>query len=161
MLKKSPIITLVAIAVLFFQFTTADPFQQDLLNYINVELPKVATIESEAIDAYSSVVGDNYTSDDVMYKKITEVVIPKYTSFSKQLAAIVPATGELKKIHKEYVKASQEQLKAFNLIADALQKQDANEIKQANAELSKAASLIASWKKDLLAMCKKHNITLD
>ena len=161
MSAKKLLLPFLFLAVLLFQQCGTDAFQKDLLNYINVELPKVASLESEALGAYSSVVGSNYTTDSAMYMKITETVIPKYQQFTGQLEAITPATDELKKVHAEYITAAKEQLKAFNLITDALLKQDANEIKEANAELSKAVTQIESWKTDLLDMCKKHNIVIE
>ncbi len=150
---------LLVFSVLFMNFA-ADPIQDDLLNYINVELPKVANLESEAIDAYSSVSGDNYTSDAAMDKKIREVVLPKYKLFNAKLKAIKPKTSELKKVHGEYVEAAKDQLEAFNFIVDAIKKQDADEIQRANKDLRAAAMLIENWKADILNMCKKHNVVI-
>jgi len=134
--------------------------EKDLLNYINNELPKIGQLESEAIAAYASVSGNNYTSDSVMYFKIKDEVLPKYTEFNSKLQAIVPATEELKKIHGEYVEAAKDQLEAFTFIVDALIKQNADEIQKANVDLSKGVALIETWKKDLLETCKKHNVVI-
>ena len=139
---------------------SSDPVEKDLLNYINVELVKVGTLESEAVAAYGSVAGNNYTSDSVMYNKIKNVVLPKYTEFTSKLQAITPATPELKTIHGEYVKAAQDQLEGFKLILDAIEKQNAAEIQQANEDITKGKNLIDVWKKDLDETCKKHNVTL-
>jgi hypothetical protein len=147
-------------AVLFMNFSS-DPIQDDLLNYINVELPKVADLESEAIDAYSSVSGDNYTSDAVMDKKIREVVLPKYKLFTSKLKAIKPKTKQLKEVHAEYVEAAKDQLEAFNFIVDAIKKQDKEEIERANKDLRAAATLISNWKTDVLQLCKDHNVILN
>ena len=153
---------LLFVGVLYLQFTPApDPIQKDLMNYINVELPKVATLESDAIDAYGSVSGKNYTTDEAMSKKIKEVVLPKYKQFNSKLKAIKPATKDLQKIHSEYVEASKDQLEAFNFIVDAIKKQNADEIQKANKDLNAASTLIDSWKTDLLALCDKHNVVIN
>jgi len=143
-----------------FSQCSSDPIGKDLLNYINNELPKVSQLESDAIDAYRSVSGNNYTGDSVMYFKVKDVVLPKYTEFNTKLQTIVPATEELKKIHGEYVEAAKDQLEAFNFIADALIKQNADEIQKANVDLEKGVALIDGWKKDMLELCKKHNVTI-
>jgi hypothetical protein len=151
---------LIALCIFLTQ-CSSDPVEKDLLNYINVELPKVASLESEAVGAYESVAGENYTNDSAMYYKIKEVVLPKYTEFATKLKAITPATDELKKIHAEYVEASQDQLEGFTIILDALEKQSIEEVKQANVDLAAAGKLISDWKKDLTETCKKHNVVLE
>ncbi len=37
-----------------------DPVQSELIDYINNEVPKFATLETEIIDSYESVSGDNF-----------------------------------------------------------------------------------------------------
>ena len=56
--------------------------QQDLLNYINVELTKVTPLETEAMEYYESVTGENYKDDLTTYNVLKDKVIPclLYTS---------------------------------------------------------------------------------
>ena len=157
---KVKISLIIILSILFLQFGT-DPVQKDLLNYINVELPKVAPLETEAVNAYSSVAGANYTTDEAMYKKIKEEALPKYSKFTSKLKAIKPATPELQSVHAEYVKAAQDQEEAFKFILDAIKKQDAKEIQTANVDLNAASTLINNWKADLLELCKKHNVVIE
>jgi len=160
MIKKFLYLSLFVIAILFSQ-CSGDPIQKDLLNYINTELPKVASLETEAVDAYASVSGANYTSDQAMSDKIKSIVIPKYTEFSEKLKAIKPATPEVEKIHSEYVEASKDQLEAFNLVIDAIAKQDITEIEKANKDLRAGRELIAKWNADLNEMCKNHEVKIE
>lgn len=137
-----------------------DPVQKDLLNYVNVELDKVSTLESEAIGAYESVVGDNYKGDSIMYFTIKDTVIPKYEAFSTVLESIKPATTDVMAMHQEYIKAAGEQMEAFKLLIIALEKQDAAIVQQANADLDLARTNIDKWKSDIREACKKHNVEL-
>ncbi|MFL5730787.1 MAG: hypothetical protein ACJ75J_14965 [Cytophagaceae bacterium] len=139
---------------------SSDPIQKDLLNYINVELTKVALLETRAVDTFESVSGKNYKGDSIMYVALKDVVLPNYSELYKKLQGIHPATKELKKIHGEYIKAAKYQLEAFNLIVDAIKKQDAKEIQKANKDLKEAISLVADWKKKLLDLCDRHNVVL-
>jgi hypothetical protein len=140
---------------------SSDAVQKDMLNYINTELPKVSTLETDALAAYESVTGANYTNDSTVYSAMKKTVIPKYEEFSSTLASIHPATEELIAMHGEYVKAAGDQMEAFKLICLAIEKQDAGIIKQANDDLSQARNLIALWKKDLYEKCKAHGVTLE
>ncbi|MCW5911982.1 MAG: hypothetical protein KIT62_12955 [Cyclobacteriaceae bacterium] len=152
-MKKFVLLALLAL----FQ-CSQNPVQQDLLNYINVEMPKVATLESDAITAYGSVSGENYEDDSIMYVTITETVIPKYQEFYSLLESIKPATEEVAALHKEYVHAAADQLQAFKLIIEAIEKQDAQIITRANEDLAEGRALLKMWRADLDAACAKHNV---
>lgn len=138
-----------------------NPVQSDLLNYINVEMPKVATLESEAVAAYGSVSGENYQNDSIMYYTITDTVVPKYQEFYDLLNSITPATDEVKSLHKEYVRAAADQLESFKLILVAIEKEDAEIINQANEGLDEARALLRLWRADLDSACAKHNVVID
>lgn len=138
-----------------------DPVQQDLLNYINVEMPKVATLESEAIEAYSGISGENYENDSIMYFTIAETVIPKYEEFYSILKDIKPATEKVANLHRVYVQAAAGQLKAFKAILDAIEKEDATIITQANEDLAEGRALLKVWRVDLDSACAKHNVVFN
>ena len=95
---------------------SGDPVQKDLLNYVNTELPKVASLETEAVDAYASVSGENYSTDSAMYYTIKQTVLPKYEEFNTKLNTIQPSTPEVKAMHQEYINAAGDQMEAFKLI---------------------------------------------
>jgi hypothetical protein len=140
---------------------TPDPVQQDLLNYINVEMPKVAPLESEAVEAYASISGQNYQDDSLMYFTILETVVPKYEEFYTLLKDIKPATTEVTSLHKQYVQAAADQLEAFKLIMDAIEKQDATIITQANNDLAEGRAMLKMWRADLDSACIKYNIVFN
>lgn len=146
--------------LLLFQ-CSPNPVQQDLLNYINVEMPKIATLESEAGAAYASVSGENYQNDSIMYFTILETVVPKYQEFYYKLKEIKPATEEIAGLHKEYVQAASDQLEAFNLILEAIDKQDIQIITRANEDLAEGRALIKLWRADLDSACTKHNVVIE
>ncbi len=153
--------TMLAFLSLVWVACGGDPVQQDLINYINVEMPKVAALESEAVDAYASVSGENYQSDSIMHQTIAQVVIPRYKAFYAMLSSIKPATEEVSSLHREYVVAAADQLEAFKLILQAIEKQDADIITQANADLDKASVLLGQWREDLDAACAKHQVVME
>ena len=140
---------------------SSDEVQKDLLNYVNNEMPKLAPLEEEAIDAYDGVAGENYKNDSIMYFTIKQTVIPKYEEFATKLAAVYPSTPEVKAMNNEYVKAANDQLEGFKLILQAIEKQDAEIIKQANSDIDQARNLLELWRKDLDEQCKKHNVVLN
>src|SRR5882724_4886540 len=107
MKNLKPFIFILALAA-----CSSDDVQKDLLNYINTELPKVSALEKEAVAAYESISGNNYTTDSTMYYTIKQTVLPKYEEFSSKLTAIQPATEEISAMHGEYIKAAGDQMEA-------------------------------------------------
>ena len=71
----------------------SNEISDDLLDYINKYIPKIADKEAKALDLYESVRGENYTDDETMYYTIKNEVIPAYRDFIDELE---PISGKLK-----------------------------------------------------------------
>src|SRR5512133_2659081 len=113
-----PFISAITLAVLCCSILAGcskDPIQTDLINYINVEMPKVAPLESSAMDSYTGVVAENYKTDQILYDTLTVKVIPVYKEFAQKLEEIKPATKEVRELHEKWVAAANKQLVAFNI----------------------------------------------
>lgn len=139
----------------------SDPVQKDLINYYNTELPKITQLEEDAMGAYAGIAGPNYQNDSVMYFVLKDTVIPKYSEFYNALQAITPATDEVKKMHGEYIEAAKDQLEAFKLIVEAIDKQDEEVIKVANGDFEKAKIALDEWKAEFEEIRKKHNVVME
>jgi len=153
--------TLLSLLTMSLFISCAVSVQDDLLNYINVEMPKLADLESKATDAYASVSGENYQNDSIMYFTIQQNVIPPYEEFNSIIKTIKPSTPEVQAMHNEYVEAAKDQLEAFQLVLEAIEKQDAEIITKANEDLDKAKQLLIYWRKDLDEACKKYDVALN
>ena len=134
----------------------------DLLDYINKQLPKVADNESKAVESYESVSGENYTDDETMYYVVRDEVVPVYRKFIDQLELISEEleTEEVQKVHEKYIEAANVQNAAFMLILSALDNQDYNEMAEANEKLDKGRKLMREYKLDLKKICKENNVDL-
>ncbi|MDC7770424.1 hypothetical protein POL88_15970 [Priestia megaterium] len=136
----------------------SDPVQDDLIDY---NLKKAAQLEKEAIDAYDSVTGANYTSDAVMYDTMTSEVIPTYRKFVDELENIDVETDDLRKVHEGYIKAANTQYNAFIKIVSALEKQDRNLIAEANAMLDEARKGIRDYNAAIKKLAKEHDVKIE
>ena len=148
---------------LFIGFSScSNQVSDDLLNYVNNQLPKVADNESKAVESYESVSGDNFTDDETMYYVIQNEVIPVYRKFIDQLESISKEleTEEVKKVHEKYIEAAKVQNTAFMLILSGLENQDYNEMAEANEKLDKGRKLLREYKSDLKKICKENNVDL-
>ncbi len=138
----------------------SDPVQDDLIHYINNEMPRVAALESRAMDAYNGVTGDNYQSDQMLYDTLTHTVIPNYKEFADQLEAVKPATRELQEIHEKWIAGANKQLVAFNIMLPAIEKQDPEAIQRANEKLAEGRAEIRSFNSLLEELEKAHNVVI-
>lgn len=139
---------------------SSDPVQEDLLNYINKEMKDAAKFEKAAISAYESVTGANYTDDQTLYDALTNDVMPNYQKFLKELESADIKTDELREIHKIYMDGADIQNKAFTVILEAIEKQDANMIQDANDMLADGGDLIHDYQNKLDKLAKEHDVEL-
>lgn len=148
-------------SVLFLLTACGNPVQDDLLSYINDDIQPLADLEIEAMEAYDSVTGANYTDDDTTYNTLVDEVIPKYSELIDELEAIMPETDEVSKLHDQYIDAANIQHSAFVTILDALEKGDTGLITEANEKLAEARKGIRAYQQNLKKLAKENNVELD
>ena len=162
MKAKKILSVLILLAVLLVTVTgcSEDPIKKDLLNYVNNELPKIASLESNVMDKYSSVTGENYKNDADTYKVLKESVVPDYKTFIDKLEAIKPQTPEVKAVHDIIIAGAKDQYSAFVQFTSAIEKNDADLVTQANAALDKGKSEMKDYQDKLAALAKQHSVEL-
>ena len=133
--------------------------QEDLLNYINEELPKIVDIESAVVAGYGAISGENFTSDEVMLAALKEEVVPNSAQLIALAEAIVPKTKEVKAIHALYVDAINNQHQAFTIIIAAIEEGDSSIIAQANEKLTDARRGMNDFLAELRVYAKKNDVT--
>ena len=138
----------------------SDPVQDDLLVYLNEELAAISHLEKEALTAYESVTGVNYTSDQELYDTLKFEVIPTYQEFSTKLEAITVETEELREIHEGYINAVNLQYNAFVKVTIALEELDLGKIEEANSMLDEARTLLRDFKYNIEQLAKEHDVRL-
>lgn len=138
----------------------SNEISDDLLDYINKYIPKVADKEAKALDLYESVRGENYTDDETMYYTIKNEVIPAYRDFIDELEPISGKlkTAEVREVHEKYIEAANTQFTGFMLILSALENQDFNEMAKANEKLDKAKKLLREYQTELEELCEENNV---
>lgn len=148
--------------LMFCFFSCSNPAKTELLDYINNKITVASGWETKAIRAYEAVSGNNYKNDSTMYVELEVAVLPNYSTFCTELKKYQSEIKEpeLVNLHKIYVEGAELQLKGFDLIKTALEKQDTAIIAEANACLDKGRTLIGEWKSGLDSLCKKHDVVL-
>ncbi len=138
----------------------SDPVQDDLITYINDDIPAVFELEAKAIGSYDRVTGVNYTDDFVLYDALNNEIIPTYNEFIKELEAIEMETDELRNIHEGYIKGANIQYNAFVKMVTALEEQDRQLIEEANSMLDQARKHMRDYQADIKKLAKEHDVEL-
>lgn len=159
LIKKIYILPLVLIMITMVGCN--NQVQDDIINYYEKELTEIIHLETEAIEAFNSVTGENYIDDNHFYNTLLETVIPKYSKFLERLKGIEPATKEVSKIHKLYIQTANTQYEAFLLMKKAVENQDKELVINANKELEKARELIKEWENQLEHLANQNKIVLE
>jgi hypothetical protein len=138
----------------------SNPIKDDLLNYINVELPEIAQYENDTIATWDSVSGDNYTDDYTMYEALTEIIIPTYREFVNGIEPITLRlkTKEVRDLNEKYVEAVDLQMNGFLILINAIETQDSSLVVQFNERLDRGRRLVREWQIELQDLCNKNGI---
>jgi hypothetical protein len=146
--------------VLLVLASCSNPIRDDLLAYINTELPNIVTYETEAITAYDSVSGNNYADDYTMYEVLTETIIPTYRELVDGVEAITLRlkTKEVRALNEKYVEAADAQMNGFIILKTALETQDGGLIVDFNERLDKGRRLTREWQIELQDLCDKNGV---
>jgi len=139
----------------------SNPIKEDLLNYINNELPKVVETENTVIAKWDSVSGANYTDDYTMHETLTETIIPTYREFLTAMESITLRlkTKEVRALNEKYVEAVSTQNNAFILLQNILETQDSSKLSDFNERLDKGRKLIREWQVEIQDLCKNNGVT--
>ncbi len=134
--------------------------QEDLIHYLNVELPIIVPIESEVIEIYESVSGENYMDDETMYYVVEDEVIPASLQLIDMAEDIRPNTKEVRRVHEIYISAINEQHAGFTMILQALTTQDGNEVAKANEKLTLARKQMRDYLEEINELADRNNVEI-
>lgn len=135
--------------------------QQALLDYINVDMVRLAEIEGKMIASYSSVSGNNYVDDATMYNEINDNTIPLCHELNDAVLEIVPTDREISNVHGIYRKYVTKYLNAMATIKSALENQDSGQVVAANDLISEANDLAIEFQQELLALAEERDVVFN
>lgn len=145
-------------AAMLIGCSPADPVQDDLIDYINNQLPTLTEPENTVITEYAAVTGENYVDDATLAARLQEVVIPAAEDLLAKSTAIAPATAEVSAVHSKYIAATTEQLEAFKLLLEAVQTGNAATVDTVNEKLAHADTVSNEFLADLETLKTDHNV---
>lgn len=138
----------------------ADPVQDDLINYINNQMPTVVELENKVNAEYAAISVDG-VDDATFDAKLKDVVIPASDELLKKVKAIVPATEEVSKVHDKYIGLATDQHETFTLLQQmsaAVKKTDTALVDSLNEKIIAISNKPNTYAADLQALKKAHEV---
>ena len=136
----------------------SDPVQEDLINYINNQLPDIAALEKKVTSEYEAIKTDSNADDAAFAAKLKDVIIPASAELTAKAKATVPATEEVKKVHDKYIAAATVQSEAFDILLDAAEKSDGDIAKTGTEKLNEAEKISTEYLADLETLKKDYDV---
>ncbi|MBW1766026.1 MAG: hypothetical protein JRJ65_03125 [Deltaproteobacteria bacterium] len=146
-------------AVCSFMFGCAiNKGAEELVNYANQGILNIAELERKSLARYTSVIGENYTTDQGVYNALMDEVIPVYKRFLDGLREIHPMNEDIKKVHGIYIRAAESLYSGFKTKMVGIETKNERIIKQANEQIEKGRKENLRWRLELIELYKKYGV---
>ena len=159
--KQKRLISLSVLISLVLFGCAHDPVRNDLVDYLNDHILRIADLETMSLARYAMVTGKNYKNDETLIKTLNDYVIPQYGRFLSLLRKIHLSTPETRQLHQHYIEGATALYAGFRMLTLALEKQDSNLVKIANARINEGTIAINKWKEILFVLSKKHKVKVE
>lgn len=137
-----------------------DPVQEDLINYINNQMPTMLELQDKVSKEYAASVEKN-VDDAAGAVKLKDVIIPASNELLAKAKAIVPATEEVRKVHSEYIEVVTDQQETFNLLLQVFEAGKNNDLTLMDTlteKLKNVSEKPNNYSTDLEALKKEHKV---
>lgn len=123
-------------------------------------MPTVGALQDKISKEYDATMEKN-VDDATAAAKLKDVIIPASNELLTKTKAIVPATAELLKVHNEFITLVADQQETFNLVLQALQAAEKNDVQlldTINEKLTNIQKKPNTYTADLEALKKAHKV---
>lgn len=129
-----------------------------LVDYINQDIMEVASVEAHALERYAAVTGENFESEEQVYRTLEDEVIPTYERFFRSLREIAIEEPEIGSLHSIYIRSAGLLLEGFRMKRLALETNDARLMEKANAKIEQGRDKGLAWRARLEELCQLYNV---
>jgi len=131
--------------------------------YLNEDLLPLAPLEKEMLESYTSVVGTNYTDDKTLHTELTTKTLPTAKQLNEGAVALADeiTDPELSEVHKLYLEYVGNLVSGFEIMIEALEKQNIVMITEANTKINDANTVVAEYKDEMGVLIEKYNVSVN
>jgi len=144
--------------------------QAAIMQYINGSLTEAAAIETDMLESYYSVTGDNFVDDYTAYTEFSATTV----EFAKDLAEKAEEIGEsisdeeILAVHSHYENYAKNYLSYIENMVSAIEFIDSLKVEEAEEKMAEASknyedvsSSLTEFNNSLNALAEKYELSLD
>lgn len=140
---------------------SADSVQEEIISFVNVELPAIEADQASAIATYNSYFNDGNINVESFGNDLNNTAIPSMETFINNLTAIETKSDEVANLKNLYLQGAQKQYDAMVLAASAISEQDSDYLTQANDCIATADSYFVQYESQLRLLSIDFDFNID
>lgn len=136
--------------------------RDDVIEFVNVELPAAKADHDSAIAAYNAYFADGSNQDLAAYKDtLQNTAIPTMENCITTISGLETATDEVKTLKDTYLQSVQKEYEAMKMVVSAIDGENADYLTQADSLISEAASLMNDYQTQLQTIANEQGIVVN
>lgn len=134
--------------------------QDDIVEFVNVELAAVLTYRDTAIESYNSYFISEDMDTAAFLTELEVAAIPNMESFITELENIQVATSEVQELKDLCIESANKQLEAMKLVVTAIKEENPDYLAQADILISEAGELMTQYESALKLLCIDYDVDI-
>lgn len=153
---------ILASLLLLFVSACSDPVKEELVNYVNQEIPPIVAMGKDFIATHTAARQRSDASDEETAQSVM-IAVTKCHKYEEAVSAISQKlhTPEVRQLNEILIEAANKSCAGITSQVDAINKEDLNLLNQANAQLNEAGKIQRKWQSQLDVLAKSHNVVFN
>lgn len=135
--------------------------QEDLVEFINDELPGIATDKDNALTIYNSYFNGTEVDNSALLTDLKSKAIPSLEKYIENLSAIEVETDEVKEVKQAYLMGVQKQYEAMKMVVNAVENEMPDYLVQAEALIVEAQTYMNDYENKVKELAASNQITIN
>ncbi|MBQ8166139.1 MAG: hypothetical protein IJZ96_03785 [Lachnospiraceae bacterium] len=135
--------------------------QEDLVEFINEELPAIAADKNNALSIYNSYFTGIDIDNDALVADLKNNALPSMETYISNLSAIQVDTPEVEEIKQLYLVGIQKQYEAMKMVVNAVENQMPDYLVQAEALIVEAEIYMTDYEAKVVEVAGNNQITIN
>ena len=135
--------------------------QEDLVEFINDELPGIATDKDNALTIYNSYFNGTDVDNSALLTDLKSNAIPSLEKYIENLSAIEVETEEVKEVKQAYLMGVQKQYEAMKMVVNAVENEMPDYLVQAEALIVEAQTYMNDYENKVKELAASNQITIN
>lgn len=135
--------------------------QEDLVEFINEELPAIAADKDSALSTYNSYFTGSDIDNEALVADLKTNAIPSMETYIANLQAIEVETTEVEEIKQLYLLGVQKQYEAMKMVVNAIESEMPDYLVQAEALIVEAQIYMGDYETKVVEIASNNQITIN